>query len=276
LLRDLPVELLPAGWTMTSHAGRDLRRAQDFLARDLDALELAADGFAGALKVQAAGPWTLAAELELPSGHKVVSDHGAVRDLAESLAEGLREHLAEVRSRVPGATLVLQLDEPRLPAVLGGRVRTPSGYGTVRSVDPAVARDTLAAVLAATPAGTRVVHCCAPDVPVDLLRGAGADAVAVDAALLGPGHYDALGEALEAGISVWLGVLPGTDTRIDLDSARTPVQRLWGELGFARSELAERLVPTPSCGLAGATPRYARRVFEVLREVGGWLRDESY
>ena len=45
---------------------------------------------------------------------------------------------------------------------------------------------------------------------------------------------------------------------------------------LARSELAERLVPTPSCGLAGATPRYARRVFEVLREVGGWLRDESY
>ena len=39
LLVDLPVEIVPSGWRVAAHAGRDLRRARDFLARDLDALE---------------------------------------------------------------------------------------------------------------------------------------------------------------------------------------------------------------------------------------------
>ena len=62
-----------------------------------------ADGYAGPLKVQAAGPWTLAASLELPIGGRLLRDHGAVRDLADSLAEGLRAHVADVRPRLPGA-----------------------------------------------------------------------------------------------------------------------------------------------------------------------------
>jgi methionine synthase II (cobalamin-independent) len=275
LLVDLPVELVPSGWRLTAHPGRDERRALDLLAWDLDALEQAAAGYAGPIKLQAAGPWTLAAQLELPNGHKVVSDAGAVRDLTESLADGLRAHLAAVTARVPGATPVLQLDEPSLPAVLAGRVPTPSGYGTVRAVEPATAEQALRAVLQAAPEGARVVHCCAPDVPLALLRAAGADALAVDAALLRPEQYDELGEAVDAGVSLWLGVLSGTDTAVTLDTAREPIRRLWAELGFARSDLAARLVPTPACGLAGASPAYARRVLTLLRDLGRWLSDES-
>jgi Cobalamin-independent synthase, Catalytic domain len=125
LLLDLPVELVPSGWRLTAHRGLDLRRARDLLAWDLDALESAAQGYDGALKLQVAGPWTLAASVELPSGHKVISDAGAVRDLVSSLAEGLAAHLAAVRAQVPGAAPVLQLDEPSLPAVLAGRIPTP-------------------------------------------------------------------------------------------------------------------------------------------------------
>jgi methionine synthase II (cobalamin-independent) len=275
LLVDLPVELVPSGWRFAAHPGRDLRRAHDFLAWDLDALETAADGWTGPLKLQAAGPWTLAASVELASGHRVVSDHGATRDLAESLADGLRAHLAEVAKRVPGARVVLQLDEPSLPAVLAGRVPTPSGYGTVRSVEPGVVEQTLRDVLAVADEGARVVHSCADDVPVGLLRAAGADAVSLDLTRLGPAAYDALGEAADAGVSLWLGVLPSTDARVTLDLGREPVRRLWAELGFARPELAERVVLTPTCGLAGATPAHARRVLSVLGDLGRWLADEA-
>jgi hypothetical protein len=275
LLVDLPVELVPSGWRLTAHSGRDRQRALDLLAWDLDALEQAAAGYTGALKVQAAGPWTLAAGIELPNGHKVVSDLGAARDLSESLAEGLRSHLAAVTARVPGASLVLQVDEPSLPAVLGGRVPTPSGYGTVRAVEAPVAEQALRMVLDAAPAGARVVHCCAPDVPLRLLRAAGADAVGVDAALLRPEQYDALGEAVDAGTSLWLGVLPATDTAVTLDTAREPVRRLWAELGFAPGDLAGHVVPTPACGLAGASPGHARRVLTLLRDLGRWLLDEA-
>jgi len=275
LLVDLPVEIVPSGWRFAAHPGRDLRRALDFLSWDLDALENAATGYTGALKVQAAGPWTLAAALELATGHKVVSDPGAVRDLAESLTEGLRVHVAEVAKRVPGAQVVLQLDEPSLPAVLDGRIRTPSGYGTVRAVEAPVAEQVLRGVLAAAPEGARAVHCCAAGVPITLLRDAGADALAVDASQLTPAQYDPLGEAMDAGMSLWFGVLPTTDAPITLDTAREPIRRLWAELGFAPAELPLRLVPTPACGLAGATPAYARRVLSVLRDTGAWLRDED-
>jgi hypothetical protein len=268
LLVDLPVELVPSGWQIAAHPGRDLRRARDLLARDLDAFEERAAGYQGALKLQAVGPLTLAAAVELRTGHKIVTDPGALRDVTESLAEGLGAHLADVGSRVPGARLVLQLDEPSLPAVLAGAVRTPSGYGTVRAVDPQVAEQLLRTVLQVAPDGGRVVHSCAADAPVALLRAAGADAVGLDLSLLGVPDYDALGEAVEGGTSLWLGVVPATDADVSVDTARAPIARLWSELGFDPELLAAAVVPTPTCGLAGASPAYARRVLGLLRELG--------
>lgn len=271
LLVDLPVEIVPSGWAVTAHVGRDLRRARDFLERDVDALHAQLDGYRGALKVQAVGPWTLAATLELPTGHKVASDHGAVRDLADSLAEGLRLHVADLARRAPDAHLVLQLDEPSLPAVLAGHVATPSGYGAVRVVETEAAERVLRSVLAVAPEGGRAVHCCADDVPVGLLRSAGADAVSLDASLLAVGDYDALGEAVEGGTSLWLGVLPSTDQRLAADAGRDRIRALWSDLGFPAALLPAAVVPTPTCGLAGASPDYVRRVLAVLRDVGTWI-----
>jgi methionine synthase II (cobalamin-independent) len=276
MLVDLPVEIVPSGWRLTARAGRDLRVANDFLLRDLDALEEVAGDYAGALKLQATGPWTLAAAIELPSGHRVVSDHGATRELVASLAEGLRRHLADVQARVPRAHLVLQLDEPSLPAVLAGQVKTPSGWGTVRSVQDNIVEQGLGDVLDVAPAGGRIVHCCAPNAPIGLLHGAGADAIALDAALLTSAHTDTIGETIEAGGAILLGVVPSTDSRLVADTARTSILRLWADLAFDDAILATSIVPTPACGMAGASPAYARRAMEVLREVGrGLLEDRS-
>ena len=51
----------PAAGGSPRDPGRDLRRTLDLLERDLDQLTEQADGYAGPVKVQAAGPWTLAA-----------------------------------------------------------------------------------------------------------------------------------------------------------------------------------------------------------------------
>jgi methionine synthase II (cobalamin-independent) len=265
-LSDLAVEIQPSGWRITAHPGRDLRRARDLLARDLDAVEELAAGHTGAFKVQVAGPWTLAAGIELPSGHRVLSDHGATRDLVQSLTEGLRSHLADVAGRLPLAHLVVQLDEPSLPAVLAGQVPTASGYGTLRTVEASTIEQAIADVLAVVPAGARVVHCCAAEVPVAMLRRAGADAIALDAARLTSRHYDALGEAVQDGASLWLGVVRGTDSEISLESIRASTRKLWSALGFAPAQLPETVVLTPACGLAGASEAYVRRVLHVLRD----------
>ena len=273
LLVDMPVEVQPSGWRVTARPGRDVRRARDLLARDLDTLQAQAEGYAGALKVEFAGPWTLAAGVELPSGHRVVSDYGATRDLAVSLTEGLRAALSDLAARIPQATVVLQLDEPSLPTVLAGKVPTPSGYGTVAAVEPSVVESTLRDVLDVGATGSRVVHCCAPDVPVALLRAAGADAVSLDLTLIESADYDGLGEAVAGGMSLWLGVVPAADAPVTLAAARGGVERLWSALGFDPGRLAAAVVPTPACGLADASPGYARRATALVRDVGRALLD---
>jgi Cobalamin-independent synthase, Catalytic domain len=271
LLTDLPVEIQPSGWRLTARPGRDVRRARELLARDLDALHQEADGYQGALKLQLAGPWTLAAGVELPSGHRIVTDPGASRDLTQSLADGLAQHLAEIRQRIPGGELVVQLDEPSVPAVLAGEVPTPSGYGTVRAVDPLIVEQAVASVLAVAPSGGRAVHCCARGAPVTLFRSAGADAISLDVTHLETADNDALGEAVEAGVALWLGVVPGTDATISVEDARKAIESIWRTLGFSDDVLAASVVPTPACGLAGATLGYARRALHLVAEVGRGL-----
>lgn len=267
LLADLHVDLQPSGWRLVDRPGHDVRRARDLLRRDLDALELTAAGYVGPLKVQAGGPWTLAASVELPRGDRAVADPGASRDLAQSLAEGLRGYLAEVRTRVPGARVVMQLDEPSLPAVLAGTVRTASGYGTLRAVEEPVAESALAAVVSALDA-VPVVHCCAARVPVALLVRAGVQILSLDAALLAARDHDPLGEALDAGTGLMLGVVPTADpgTRQDPGRLADPARALWRRLGFAPEKLPEQVMITPACGLAGATPAYAVSALRLARE----------
>lgn len=280
LLADLPVDLQPSGWRLVARPGRDGRLARDLLARDLDALEEAAQsGAPPALKLQCAGPWTLGALLELPRGDRVLADPGAVDDLAQSLAEGLRGHLADVAVRLPGTRLVLQLDEPSLPAVLAGRVPTASGFGALRAPSAARAGDVLRAVIGAVAgAGADpVVHCCAPSPPLQLLTGAGAAAVGLDAALLTPRDDEAVGEAVEGGVGLLLGVVPSLDVPSvdipsldgplsDLSAILAPATSLWRRLGLPPERLATSVVATPTCGLAGASPRYARRALEACVE----------
>ena len=121
ILVDLPVDATPGGWRFADRPGRDLRRAQGLLARDLDALEEVADGYRGALKIQICGPWTMAATIQLTrSQEPALADPGAIGDLIASLAEGVAAHVADLRARVPGADLLIQLNGPG-PARGAGR-----------------------------------------------------------------------------------------------------------------------------------------------------------
>jgi hypothetical protein len=260
MLVELYARVEPSGWRLGDRPGRDTKRARSWLGEDLDALEEFTQGHEGPLKVQAVGPWTLAAGLELKNGEAVLSDPGACRDLAASLAEGLRLHLAEVRRRVPGARLVLQLDEPSLTAVLRGQVRTASGYRTHRAVDRQVAEATLRDVVGVHPDGPVVVHSCAPDVPFALLRRTGAAGISFDFSLLTERDDEAIGEAVEGGTRLFAGVVPATDGPLsDPAGSVMGVRTLWRRLGLRPELLADAVTLTPACGLAGASPAYARQ-----------------
>jgi len=230
------VETTPSGWRLAASPGRDLRRARGYLARDLDVLAEVAAGYAGPFKIQVCGPWTLAATIDLGSDRNpALADAGALRDLAASLMEGVASHTADVAKRLPGARLLLQLDEPALPAVLAGTVPTASGLGRLPAIDGSAAQQMIRDVLGAAPESFGIIHCCAPvggyggsppragaptggyggsppragaAPPLQLLGAAGARAVSFDLSLLRRADEDAVAELAEAGLGLLAGVLP--------------------------------------------------------------------
>src|SRR5882757_989465 len=276
VLTELYGTVAPSGWRFADHPGKDHRRAVSYLGEDLDALTERGEGLVGALKVQVAGPWTLAAHIELHYGDKALVDAGACRDLAASLADGLRGHVAEVRKRMPGIDLVVvQLDEPALLNVLRGGVRTASGFGKLAAVEEVVAEQNLRSVVDALAADgvPVIVHCCADEVPVALLHRAGFAGIGMD--LTHPPEDEPMGEYLEAGGVLLAGVVPSTDVRLPaVADLLEPVQRLWNRLGLPASGLA-RVLPVTTCGLAGASPAYALAASKRCAEAADLLAERA-
>jgi methionine synthase II (cobalamin-independent) len=268
VLDGIGADLQPDGWRLGAGEGADLRRARSLLAQDLDATEELAADHDGLLKIQVTGPLTLAATVERPRGDKMLADHGARREISESLAEGLRTHVADIGRRFPRADLVVQVDEPSIVAVMTGGIPTASGFSRHRSVHPPEADALLRGVVdAITAAGARpAVHSCAPDVPVELLADAGFTAISFDLSLARPD--DVWAEVFEKGVDLWFGVVPSTDTAGVTDAALGDrIETFFSHFGFDEETYAKRLVVTPTCGLAGASPAWARQALATAQSV---------
>ncbi len=269
------LETTPDGWRLAGSPGRQMRRAQSWLAEDLDALEESTQGYAGPLKVQVCGPWTFAASVELAGGERMLRDEGAVRDLAQALAEAVRMHAHDVRHRVPAATVVVQVDEPALPAVLAGRIGTASGLSTYRAVGELDAQRVLREVLDSLD-GDVGVHCCAADAPLDLLRASGAAFVGIDLLVAGRALDEQVGRAVDAGLGVLAGCLPSTGSgRVADSAASAPLRHLLHRLGLEDPSWLSAFAITPACGLAGADPAWARTALAACRAVGRVVRQDE-
>lgn len=279
LLVDLRFDTTPRGYRLAPRPGSVSRRAHDLLRADLDALEEAwenagSSGSGRTVKVQSAGPLTLAAQVELPGGHRVLTDPGAVRDLSESLAEGLAQHVAEVRKRL-GAQVVLQLDEPSLTAVLNGSLGGVSVLNTVRALPEPEALAVLDAVIAAQSAPV-LVHSCAEPPALGLLRRSATAGIGFDLSTIGTGQLDEVGEALEAGKQLVLGLVP-TEVPAAAVTWRTfaePGVRLIDRLGFSRRTLARRVAVSPACGLGGVSLEWSRRALRLATEIARAYAEE--
>lgn len=272
LVEGLAAELLAGEWRLTSVPGRDQRRARAALRDDLDVLEENAHGLTGPLKVSVCGPWTLAAAVVRPLGGRVLGDRGARRDLAQSLSAGVTAWVEEIERRLPRATVVLQVDEPSLPAVLGGDVPTEGGYFRHRPVDRAEAVETLRWL------GGHALHCCASGLDVDLALGpdgAGFGAVSLDQDLITRAQWDVLGSALDAGRDLWLGCA-STARGGQAPSADALTRRVLSALRplDLGPVLAERVVLTPACGLAGWAPGEVSALLRALATTAERVTDE--
>lgn len=248
IVNDLGFDLQPAGWRLTSASGADHRRALAQWRRDLDDAEELLVGFEGVVKIGLAGPWTLAANVERPTGDRLLGDHGARRELAQALAAAWHELAGEVARRLPGARVLLQVDEPALLAVAAGAISTASGFGKHQKVAP----DELVAALRPL-APSAWLHCCAPGDWLDFADRAGFTTVAINA-----GHYrtsqqfDALGAWAQAGRSIVAGVVDTARPQLQpTDELVTAALRVLRPLDLPLDAVEKQVLLGTACGLAG-------------------------
>jgi len=273
------VETTPAGWRFTAAPGREVRHAWSMLAEDLDALEEQSEDYAGTVKVQVVGPWTLAAALEMRTGERALGDPKAVWDIAQALAEAIDGQVVELRRRLPkSGQVVVQIDEPSLPAVLEGRIGTASGLSAYRAIDGQAAERVLSHVIRGRASDVVGVHCCAIDIPLDLLRASGARFVSVDFVPLANDHSldDGLGQAWEAGLGVLAGCVPAVGVGPLGDrEASAPLRAVLHRLGLEDPQWLTQVAITPSCGLAGASPEWVRTALAACTAVGRVVRQDE-
>ncbi len=216
LLVDLPAELGTHGWKLADHAGSDLVRARSFAREDLDALAVAAHGYAGPLVVPVLGPISLAARVDLAHGDRVLADPAALRDAAESLAAGLADHLAALVRAVPGAVPRVLLHEPLLAQAVAGVIPTFSGRGQLRAIHGPVAAERVGVVVAAArDAGASgiTVHVGPGWGVVGAAKASGADAVGLDVGGLPEPAWERVAAAVEGGLGIWAQLPPATSSQ---------------------------------------------------------------
>lgn len=279
LLVDISIDTVTRGYRIASRPSSVTRRATSMLEEDLDAFDEAWEKAAGAgsgrpVKVQAPGPITLAAQLELANGHRAITDPGAVRDLTASLAEGMAVHRAALARRL-GTEVVVQFDEPLLPAALAGRLTGVTALNPVHPVDEFRAIGLLDDCVRAA-GGEVLLHCCAAELPWTLLQRSAVGAVSVDVAMLDAEGLDGLGAFVDSGRVVVLGLLPAvlTEGPPSLDELVAAAAAVTDRLGFPRSVLGSRIGISPACGLAGATEAWARAATALTQRAASAIGED--
>lgn len=273
LLEELSVDLRPHGWRIASAPGIDARRAASALRTDLNVLGdlIGAEADGGAeLKIQFPGPATLAANLYLHQGERVLSDHGARRDLAQSLALGAVRHLQQVQNSTGRTHLTVYVDEPAAADVLAGTLPTASGYRTLRSIPSAEVRgwwNELIDALKAAGAYQVIVGSTGdagawPNIASTAFE-AGADGVGANASELTVPAWELLAGAVEDGKRLWLGCINPAGNIPAVVPAVSAIRRPWKQLGLSEAQL-DALVLTPATGLDMVSDHHAKSILGTL------------
>ncbi|GED98373.1 vitamin-B12 independent methionine synthase [Gordonia crocea] len=273
LLVDIPMDTALGGYRLTAGRSRLTTRADGFLRADFDAVEevLERSGSSAPVKLSAIGPFTLSALVELPGGHKIVHDAGAVRDVVASLAEGIAQRADDLARRT-GSDVVVQIDEPMIGRVVDGHIAPLTRLDINRAIpapDVAAALETVAARIGRP----MVLHNCAQP-RWDLIDRLPSYAVSLDVTGITVDDYDALGGFLDRGGVLVAGVVPTEKpvAALSADDTATRLVELTDRIGLPRRVVVDQVLVSPTCGLAGARD-WAPRALALSTSVADQLRN---
>ncbi|WP_129359951.1 MULTISPECIES: uroporphyrinogen decarboxylase/cobalamine-independent methonine synthase family protein [Micrococcaceae] len=241
-LEELYADGQPFGWRLGARPSKESRAAASQLHSDInilaDVIGSAGRGHKGHTVVSLTGPVSLAAELKLRNGEAVLSDHGARRELADSLCEGLGSLTRALRTAVDGEGLTVRWCEPDLEQALAGQIPTSSGYRTLRSIPRAEVRNSLADIAEATQRhGVGSVIDVGGPVP-DMEFGRFFDAIAARPHGRGADEWERIAGAVDRGQSAWLGVTGSGAQDQTVETIRS-FWRTWRDLGLGAQDLAK-------------------------------------
>lgn len=256
-----------------------LRRLRDTWQRIFDASEMMWPA-GRPVRIQVAGPWSLAAGIELFDGHLVLTDRGARRDIADALAEATVGHIARIQRRFAGDVHV-QFDEPLLPAVMAGNLRGVHEWDTIEPVPTVGAVELLgrtigavrgsAASISINLPGTKLAGTAPTNpVPWSLLRALQGTDAQVETVLLpkrvivGSENLDGLGMLISEGARVGLGI---AQQETDPRAVAISVARLWDALSLRRDSLVSDVDVVPD----GDLVHEAAAKLTMLRQAGEML-----
>lgn len=252
MLAGMRVELADHGWRLVSGSAKDQHKAQRLLHRDVEALAPVWETHGpdtNRLKVQALGPMSLAASTWLRGLDQVLTDSHALVDVSQSLAEGLTEHLDAIRRVIPGVELVVQLDEPALPAIMAGKIPRSAGRGVLAPMFASVVAEGLRPVVESVRSydgNEIVVHCCDAALDVALVAELGIAGVSLDLGVLDRAGWESVGEYVDGGGELWAGISTGEAPATQANSVVAP----WRAMGLKNADMRQVTI-TPPCGLAG-------------------------
>ena len=260
-LTELSAELTSYGWRLTQRPGADDQRIRGWLRSDVDtladlrglraeaALDPTDDGLAPPVVLELLGPVSLMASLALPSGEKVLTDHGARRDLAASLAVGAAEHIAHVRRACSPSSLTVVIAEPDYTRARQGRIPTVSGYRTIRAIERDEARGQIGLMIEA------LQQSGVGEILLDLggaveaehlhdfrsLSGTAVSGFGVDLTRMDASGWERTAELVESGATVLASMLSGAETAASV-YPRSASREAKGETVLPEvSDLARRL-----------------------------------
>lgn len=255
MLEAITIDRGPRSWRMTARPQLLTRRAWDRLERDLDEAQQVWGETVPRIKVQALGPWSLAASIELADGHRVLTDSGAFAELSDALLHGIRTHATDVARRFHGE-VVVQLDEPLLDDVTAGRIPGNTDFDSIPSVLDEVALETLLRFEA------DYLYCP----PLWSVAGA-ATTFLVDARyrdrLSTPEHFDGMGEHLSEGRRVGVA-LSGKDARAEAISLARHLDRI----GMPRELLVDHFDVFPARASASSLRSVTETAAILTRDAG--------
>jgi len=219
----------------------------------------------GPVKWQFVGPVTLGLAMIRIGVPPSVAFEASVR----AVRAHVQHLLAEVAAALPTTQQVVFIDEPSL-----GELMQP-GF----PIAPDTAIDLVSGALAVIePAALAGLHVCADsDIASQLAAGPSVLSVPVGASLVDAAGY--LISFLEGGGTIAWGAVP-TSGPIPTSAERPwrHLTELWCQLverGADPTQLRERSVITPACGLGLHSPAIADRVYRITREIGRRVRDQA-